>query len=146
MWRLMQEHAAEFEVHGFDITDTCLDPCFEGIKERVLTVGCLWNPADFAKLYDAVICTDVMEHIPTEAAWTRCSRTCERGAARMAYFSIAVVPDAFGPELVGGPLHLTVRKPNWWFARLALAGFRVVGHAVAATRDGTETQLHVFAV
>ena len=66
MWRLMQEHAGEFDVHGFDITDNCLDPCFADIKDRVLTIGCLWNPDDFKQVYDAVICCDVMEHIPTE--------------------------------------------------------------------------------
>ena len=63
----------------------------------------------------------------------------------LAYFSIAVVPDSFGPQLTGGPLHLTVRKPNWWFARLALAGFKIASHAVARSGDGSETQLHIFA-
>ena len=47
MWRLMTEYPGEFDVHGFDITETCLDPCFASMKDRVLTVGCLWNPADF---------------------------------------------------------------------------------------------------
>jgi 2-polyprenyl-3-methyl-5-hydroxy-6-metoxy-1,4-benzoquinol methylase len=144
MWRLMQEHAGEFDVHGFDITDNCLDPCFEGMKDRVLTIGCLWNPNDFTKVYDAVICCDVMEHIPTERVVSVLANL-RKSTRRFAFFSIAVIKDAFGPELIGEALHLTVQKPEWWLARLGHAGFKVGSHALGISPDGNEAQLYAFA-
>jgi tetratricopeptide (TPR) repeat protein/SAM-dependent methyltransferase len=144
MWRFMQEHAGEFDVHGFDITDNCLDPCFADIKHRVLTVGCLWNPDDFRQVYDAVICCDVMEHIPTERVASVLANL-QKSARRFAFFSIAVIKDAFGPQLIGEALHLTVQKPEWWLAQLGEAGFKITSHALGISRDGNETQLYVFA-
>ena len=49
-----------------------------------------------------------------------------------------------GPRFLGEPLHLTVRKPNWWFAQLTLAGFKISAHAMANDKDGEAAQLHVF--
>ena len=144
MWRLMQEHAGEFDVHGFDITDNCLDPCFADIKERVLTIGCLWNPADFTRVYDAVICCDVMEHIPTERVASVLANL-RKSTRRFAFFSIAVIKDVFGPQLIGEALHLTVQKPEWWLNRLTEAGFKITSQALGVSRDGTESQLYVFA-
>jgi tetratricopeptide (TPR) repeat protein/SAM-dependent methyltransferase len=144
MWRLMTEHAGKFEVHGFDITDKCLDPCFEGMLDRVLTIGCLWDPHDFTTVYDAVICTDVMEHIPTDRVPAVLSNL-KKSTGRLAYLSISVVPDSFGPKLIGEPLHLTVRPSSWWFEQLSTVGFRIVSHATANTGTGAEVQLHVFA-
>ena len=68
-----------------------------------------------------------------------------KSARRFAFFSISVIPDAFGPMLIGEPLHLTVQKPNWWFAKLALAGFKMTSYATAVSDKGNETQLYVFA-
>jgi tetratricopeptide (TPR) repeat protein/SAM-dependent methyltransferase len=144
MWRLMQEHPDEFEVHGFDITDNCLDPCFAEIKDRVLTIGCLWNPDDFKQVYDAVICADVMEHIPTDRVPDVLSNL-HKSTRRLAFFSIAVIKDVFGPQLIGEALHLTVQKPEWWLARLGEARFKITSHALGISRDGTEAQLYVFA-
>jgi hypothetical protein len=144
MWRLMNEFPGEFDVHGFDITDKCLDPCFGPMKDRVLTVGCLWNPDDFTKIYDAVICCDVMEHIPTERV-PAVLANLRKSARRFAFFSISVIPDAFGPMLIGEALHLTVQKPNWWFAKLALAGFKMTSYATGMSGNGYEAQLYVFA-
>jgi tetratricopeptide (TPR) repeat protein/SAM-dependent methyltransferase len=144
MWRLMQEFPGEFDVHGFDITDKCLDPCFGQIKDRVLTIGCLWNPDDFTKVYDAVICCDVMEHIPTERV-PAVLANLRKSTRRFAFFSISVIPDAFGPMLIGEALHLTVQKPNWWFAKLALAGFKMTSYATGMGNNGHEAQLYVFA-
>jgi 2-polyprenyl-3-methyl-5-hydroxy-6-metoxy-1,4-benzoquinol methylase len=144
MWRLMQEHPGEFDVHGFDITDNCLDPCFAEIKDCVLTIGCLWNPDDFQQTYDAVICCDVMEHIPTQRVPSVLSNL-HKSTRRLAFFSIAVIKDVFGPQLIGEALHLTVQKPEWWLARLSDAGFKITSHALGISRDGTEAQLYVFA-
>jgi SAM-dependent methyltransferase len=143
MQRLMTEHAGEFDVHGFDISANCLDPFFDGIKEQVLTVGCLWNAADLPGEYDAVLCTDVLEHIPTEhipavlANLRRCTK-------KFCYIAVALFPDGFGPKLIGEPLHVTVQPPSWWFAKLGAAGFRIDGQAVERDANGREMWLHVF--
>ncbi|MCH7782306.1 methyltransferase domain-containing protein [candidate division KSB1 bacterium] len=144
MQRLMTEHADEFDVHGFDISGNCLDPYFDGMKNEVLTVGCLWNRDDLPGEYDAVICTDVMEHIPTDRvpAVLENLRRCTR---KFAYFAIALFPDGFGPLLIGEPLHLTVERPGWWFAKLGIAGFRIEGQTVEQHENGQDMWLHVFA-
>ena len=137
MWRLINEYPGEFDVHGFDIADNCLDPCFGPIKDRVLTVGCLWNPDDFTKVYDAVVCCDVMEHIPTDRV-PAVLANLRKSTRKFAFFSISVIPDAFGPMLIGEALHLTVQKPNWWFAKLALAGFKTISYATSTAANGHE--------
>jgi hypothetical protein len=68
-----------------------------------------------------------------------------KSTRKFAFFSISVIPDAFGPMLIGEALHLTVQKPNWWFAKLALAGFKMTSYATSTTGNGQETQLYVFA-
>lgn len=143
MQRLMTQYADEFDVHGFDISDNCLDPWFDNIKEKVLTIGCLWNPDDFGKQYDAVVCNDVMEHIPPQHVAAVLSNL-RKSTRKFAYFSISVQSDLFGPRFLGEPLHLTVRRSNWWFAQLALAGFKIAAHAMANNPSGEEAQLHVF--
>jgi hypothetical protein len=64
---------------------------------------------------------------------------------RFAFFSIAVIKDVFGPQILGEALHLTVQKPEWWLARLTEAGFKISSHALGISGDGTEAQLYVFA-
>jgi tetratricopeptide (TPR) repeat protein/SAM-dependent methyltransferase len=144
MQRLMIEHADEFEVQGFDISKNCLDPFFDDIKDDVLKLGCLWDADDFTEVYDAIICTDVMEHIPTErvpdvlANFHRCTR-------KICYLAIALFDDNFGPRVLGEPLHLTVKEPNWWFAKLAVTGFRIEAYAVEQSAQGQDVWLHAFA-
>ena len=76
-----------------------------------------------------------MEHIPTKyvADVLKNFRHCTR---KVCYLSIATLPDGFGPQLVGEPLHLTVKKPDWWFAQLSAAGFRVYRSAVEPNKNG----------
>ena len=64
--------------------------------------------------------------------------------APLAYLSISVQSDLFGPRFLGEPLNLTVRKPNWWFAQLTLTGFKISAHAMANDKEGEAAQLHVF--
>lgn len=143
MRRLMEACGDELAVHGFDIAANCLDPWFDGVKEEILTVGVLWDPADFDKEYDAVLCTDVMEHIPTDkvplvlANFHRCAR-------KLCYLAIALFPDGFGPELVGEPLHLTVREPEWWLQQIRDAGFGQVHSVTEKHASGKAMWLHVF--
>jgi 2-polyprenyl-3-methyl-5-hydroxy-6-metoxy-1,4-benzoquinol methylase len=113
------------------------------MRDKILTVGCLWNPDDFQKQYDAVLCADVMEHIPTQHVPTVLTNL-RKSTRKAAYFSISVQADYFGPRFFGEPLHLTIRRPNWWFAQLTLAEFRVSGYVTANDQEGEEAQLHAF--
>ncbi|GAB4157813.1 MAG: hypothetical protein Tsb009_34960 [Planctomycetaceae bacterium] len=144
MQRLLTEHGNEFTVHGFDISRNCLDPFFDDIKDEILTVGCLWNADDMPGVFDAVICTDVLEHIPTEhiPAVLANLRSC---TLKMAYLAIALFPDGFGPQLIGEPLHLTVKPPNWWYAQIGVAGFKIEAQAVEKHVSGQDMWLHVLA-
>lgn len=140
---LIEECGDEFSVHGFDIAENCLDPFFDNIKNDILTVGVLWDEKDFNRKYDAIICTDVLEHIPTEKVklvldnFYRCTKT-------FCYLSIALLPDGFGPEIIGQPLHLTVKEPNWWITQIKEAGFGNPQHVTEKHPDGYEIWLHVF--
>lgn len=144
MRRLLTDCGDEFAVHGFDIAANCLDPWFDDRDDALLTIGCLWDPDDFATPYDAILCTDVLEHIPTEhipavlANFHRCAR-------RFCYCAIALFPDRFGEELVGRPLHLTVEEPDWWLARAREAGFPQIHHLIEDhARTGQPLWLHLF--
>jgi len=143
MRKLLVEHAEEFTVHGFDISPNCLDPFFDPIKDQVLTVGCLWNPHDFRQPHDAILCTDVLEHIPTKhvpavlANFHRCSR-------KLCYLAVALFDDAFGPKLFGEPLHVTVKEPFWWLNAVAAAGFRLRSCVVERNTHGQQMWLHAF--
>lgn len=141
---IMTRHSGEFDVSGFDIADNCLDSFFDPIKDRYLTVGCLWNRADFKSTYDAVICTDVMEHIPKEKVAPTLANLRDV-ARKAAFFGIHLQPDNFGPAVLGEPLHLTVEPPSWWLERIAEAGFRVHWSDVAAN-DGTPIWLFCAAI
>jgi len=83
----------------------------------------LWNPRDMDSHfceYDYAYCCDVMEHIPTEyvmATLQNIMNTCKTGA----FFYVCLVPDGFG-QIIGSPLHLTVKPFLWWRDKLAELG------------------------
>ena len=143
MRALMEECGSEFSVHGFDIAENCLDPFFDKIKNEILTIGVLQNEKDFNKKYDAIICADVLEHIPTEKVKLvldnlyRCTKI-------FCYLSIALFPDDFGPMIIGQPLHLTLKEPNWWITQIQKAGFTNLRHITEKHPNGIETWLHVL--
>jgi SAM-dependent methyltransferase len=142
---LIEQCGREFSVHGFDIAENCLDPFFDDIKNEILTVGVLWNKEDFNKEYDAIICCDVLEHIPTEKIDAVLDNFYRRTKI-LCYLSIALQQDYFGPKIIGKPLHLTVEKPDWWLAKIKKTGFSPLKHFTEKTPDGIETWLHVFLV
>ena len=43
-------------------------------------------------------------------------------SAENVYFQISTQPDDFGPQMLGEPLHLTVKPIQWWMARLTEIG------------------------
>ncbi len=143
MRTLIEEYGDEFSVHGFDIAENCLDPFFDKIKNDILTIGVLWDEKDFNKKYDAIICADVLEHIPTEKVKLVLDNLC-RCTKIFCYLSIALFPDDFGPMIVGQPLHLTLKEPNWWITQIQKAGFINLRHITEKHPNGTEIWLHVL--
>ena len=143
MRQLITDYGREFDVRGFDISANCLDSWFDDIRDDVLTVGCLWNLADYGRVYDGIICTDVMEHIPTDRVPQTLDnlRKCTRTAG---YYGIALFPDGYGQKLLGEPLHLTVKEPNWWCSELQRAGYAVVRSLVESAPDGKLLWLHAL--
>jgi len=112
-----------FDVTGFDIADNCLD---EGVNIKFIQ-GCLWDNLDIGT-YDAVICTDVLEHIPTpfvKKAISNIEKLAPHG-----YLIIATQPEALKFD---EPLHLTVRDVEWWDRQIPYAAVdaRLLGGAVA---------------
>lgn len=56
-------------------------------------------------------CTDVLEHIPTKDVETVIRNILD--SATRVFFQISTVNDVMG-DLIGEPLHLTVKPHNWW--------------------------------
>ncbi len=141
---LIENCGNEFDVKGFDIADNCLDDFFKGREKDFLRVGCLWEPRDFKKNFDAVVCVDVLEHIPVEKV-PAVLQNLRRSAAKFCYLGIALSEDHFGPVLLGEPLHLTVKPSHWWLDRIREAGFPAFDeYYIEKNEQGGEEWLHVF--
>lgn len=99
---------------GIDHTSAALDA--EARRTIRFEQACLWNlPTDLRA--DWGFCTDVMEHIPPERVHDVLLGIAER-TAKGVFFQIALTRDGFGPQIIGAPLHLTIRSASWWFERL----------------------------
>jgi polysaccharide pyruvyl transferase WcaK-like protein len=124
-----------FDCHGVDIADNCLDAELAGMKDELLTIGALWDQGLLtAGAYDAVVCTDVLEHVPTE----RISEVIENfwlWTRRYVFLQIALFDDEFGRS-VGEPLHLTVKPMEWWDAQLS--SFKVILRAPLKDQRGSD--------
>ncbi len=125
MRRILEQHGDEFTIRGFDIAGNCLDPWFAGREAALLTNGCLWDEGVLPAPNDGVVCTDVLEHIPTERVPT-VLRNLRAAATRCVFLGIALFPDSFGPKVLGAPLHLTVKPVDWWREQIASAGLKVL--------------------
>ena len=96
------EHFQAYEEWG--CTPHCYDPAYAKFAAK---------PTD---TFDGVICTDVAEHIPTDAVPSFLSDVISY-ADKFAYFCIYVGPATkFLPD--GRNAHLTVKDPTWWLNRL----------------------------
>lgn len=104
-----------FHVNWLDLTDAGLSPKVD--RSRFIEAP-LWSnwPRD---LWDYGYCCDVLEHIPSEYTMICVGRILQ--ACETAWLRIALTPDAFG-QMIGEPLHLTVRPFDWWLVRLATLG------------------------
>lgn len=143
MRRILEEYSHDFTIRGFDIADNCLDPWFKGREKELLTTGCLWADGALPAPNDAVVCTDVMEHIPTERV-PAVLRNLRAAATRCVFLGIALFSDGFGPRVLGSPLHLTVQPVDWWRQSVADAGLTPISSAVQCHQDGTPLWLHLL--
>lgn len=69
----------------------------------------LWQP--ISGMWDYGLCCDVMEHLPPE--FTMLAVKNMLSSCGGLFLSICFEDESFG-ELVGEPLHLTVRPFTWW--------------------------------
>lgn len=82
------------------VTPVCYDP---GVPELAIKPSCV---------FDAVICTDVAEHIP-ESCMDWFLTDVLSYATKFAFMGIGCDPS--GKSLPSGtPAHLTVKEPSWW--------------------------------
>ncbi len=143
MRRILEQHGADFTIRGFDIAGNCLDPWFAGREAELLTTGCLWDPSALPSPNDAVVCTDVMEHIPTERV-PAVLRNLRGAATKCVFLGIALFPDSFGPRVLGAPLHLTVKPVDWWREQIAAAGLEMISGAVQCASDKKPMWLYLL--
>ena len=123
---ILGELAKSHEVLGVDIADNCLK------VDVPFKQACLWNPIGVSG--DMGVSVDVMEHIPTSKVDAvmyeimQCVPKC--------FFMACMLPDTETTKKtygVGSPLHLTVRKADWWRAKAK--GHGNVTHFSSDTRS-----------
>lgn len=132
---LIYQGYPEKELTGFDIAANCLD---DGEPNFKFHEGCVWDWEIFpVKKYDFFLCGDMMEHIPTERVRETLLNIADVVKGH-GYFGICLVPDMFGPILIGEPLHLTVKPAEWWTEQLEDVGFEIV------KTEATPSRLHAI--
>lgn len=99
-------HSAGHEVYLIDFADNCRD--HEALSLPFLEWD-LCHPCPVRAPFG--ICTDVLEHIPTEDVRKVVGNIM--ASAQNVFFQISTVNDVFG-QVLGTPLHLTVRQHSWW--------------------------------
>jgi len=124
-----------FLCHGVDIAVNCLDDDLMELKDEILTVGTLWDSSLFReKQFDAIVCTDVLEHIPTEYI-KDVLYSFHKWCGKYLFLQISLTEDIFGGK-VGHPLHLTVRPKSWWDSQLGQ--FKTIEYKNVVDRNGDD--------
>lgn len=105
-------------VHWLDLTDAALAD--EVPRDRFIEQPLWSNWPNGKKVgWDYAFCIDVLEHLPTEYVMLVLDKIIN--SCRTSYLLISCMPDNFG-QLIGKPLHLTVRPFEWWLERIASLG------------------------
>ena len=127
--------ALGFICHGVDISENCLDKDLLPFKDDILTVGTLWDGTLFEEeRFDAIVCTDVLEHIPTEYV-SDVLLSFHKWCRRFLFLQISLTEDIFSTK-VGSPLHLTVKPKEWWDKQVGL--FKTIHYKTILDRNGNE--------
>ena len=110
-----------FRVQMLDITEQSMDSEVEDylvdnpVNLKFKEVN-LWDTNSMFQYHaEYGYCCDVMEHIPTEYVMLVLNNIL--ACTPRAFFYICLVPDAFG-QIIGKPLHLTVKPFLWWREKL----------------------------
>jgi len=133
--KLLMSSVHGFAVYGFDISRNCLDEEWHDQRDKVLQCGYLWKRDDIKGVFDAIYCTDVLEHIPADKIDDALSNISSHMRA-VGYLQIALFPDLFGQEYLGEPLHLIVEEPGWWLAAIERNGMRIERYEICSLKDG----------
>lgn len=104
---------AGYSVRMIDIADNCLDTRVRDNLSPALTFeqASLWSDEVAQIRGDAVICIDVLEHIPPDRIDTVVGII--KAAAPHGYCNAALYKDGFG-QRIRKTLHLTVRPAGFW--------------------------------
>ncbi len=123
------------DVSWLDLTDVALLPEID--RDNFIATP-LWKWRPPVNSYYFGYCCEVMEHIPQEYVML-CAANILRACNRT-FFTICNRLDTYGPQLLGEPLHLTVRPFVWW-----LNSFEEIG-TVHDARDLCGQSLFVVGV
>lgn len=96
---------AGYDAVGVDIAGNALEEAVPFVR------AALWNE-DALPRVEYGICTDVLEHIPTERVRDTL-RAIHGAVSKAVYLNIDTIPDLFGVN-IGQSLHLTVMSHDWW--------------------------------
>lgn len=112
MWREIG-----IDAWGVDISSNAVNPTAP-YRDRII-LGCLWRKGWLDRIsrahsgrFDFGICTDVMEHIPTECVTDVLTNIAE--CCNEVLFKIAHEHNTLGGEV----LHLTLQPARWWVKQM----------------------------
>jgi len=126
-----------FECRGTDIAENCLEPDLKPLQDQLLKVGLLWRKELFSEnQFDAVVCTDVLEHIPPQFV-EEVLQNIYYWANRYVFLQIALFEDRFG-KTIAERLHLTVKPKKWWDDQLLKFGYKVITSSCPKNDKGEE--------
>lgn len=118
---------AGYSVRMIDIAENCLDREVADNLSPSLTfeTGCAWSTDVWRMRADAVICIDMLEHIPPEFVDdVVLNLHC---MAPHGYVNAALYKDGFG-QRIRERLHLTIQPAHWWHAKFPDAENTVRGN------------------
>jgi len=104
---------AGYQVFGVDLVDVLKFPEY---KKR-LTIASVWQLPYKSLQFDALLCCDVLEHIPPSKVLVALQEI--NRVSKFWYCTISCQPDNMGKK-IDEVLHLSVRSPGWWIDKLAL--------------------------